>query len=73
MQKEAGDNTSSSQKYKSKFISYEIPLGINEVSDIYITLKKLVIAKISIDIITRKSEIKTSNVSRFNEFFFDTK
>ena len=55
----------------SSFTTYEIPAGIHEVSYIKntfqnIDIEKSIKAKVSIDIITMKSRLNTSNVLRFD-------
>ena len=56
--------------YFSNFITYELPPGLNEVSDNNIVLDNLVTGNVSIDIITRELQTKTSNVARFKEKSF---
>ena len=48
------------------FTTYEIPAGIHEVSYINNTFDNSIKAKVSIDIITMKSRMNTSNVFRID-------
>ena len=62
MRKEEGDIQIILQVLNSKFVTYEIPPGILEGSEIKNTLHKLLKANVSIDNITMQSRLKTNNV-----------
>ena len=68
------DNNFISLKNKSSLISFEIPAGEDEVSDFSNFLNILVKANVFDNRITKKSQVNTNQVLRFNDnSFFVTK
>ena len=56
-----------SQKFNSNFETYEMAPGIYEVSDIKNTSENLMKDDVSVNFITRKSQLKANNVLRSHE------